>query len=107
MSTTAETFDAKALCQISPFTVIWTATTSIKKPTKAGGLYEKKIVVIESATLSDPLSVEVTREQYERMRILYLQGIKTFSATEGVENTKGYRPLFISGAKIFHEDDKA
>lgn len=100
MSTeTTEVFDSKILTQITPFSVIWTATSSIKKPTKAGGLYEKKVVVCESALISEPIQVEMTRNDYESLRIMHMKGISMFAATQGVENTKGYRNLIFSGAK--------
>ena len=98
-----EVFSGTALTQISPFIVDWAMTTTVKKTAKSGGLYEKKVVVINNKSLDSPISVELTRKEYERLRILYKSGIKTFSATEGVENTKGYRPLILSGAAIFHE----
>jgi hypothetical protein len=103
MSTDQEVFESTVLPQISPFTVMWEQTTTVKKTKKDGGTYDKKVVVVESVGLNQPLTVEVTRTQYERLRILYFKGIKTFSATEGVENTKGFRNLIISGAALFHE----
>jgi hypothetical protein len=98
-----ETFDEKILCSITPFTVIWTATQVVKKTTKAGGMYEKKVIVVENVSLSEPLSVEVTKEVYDRLRLMSKQGINTFAATEGVANEKGWRKVIVSGAKIFHE----
>jgi hypothetical protein len=103
MSTTPEVFDALVLTQISPFSVRFELTKSIKKSTKAGGLYEKKVIVVENAKLNQSLSVEVTRQQYERLRVLNYTGINVFSASEGVENIAGYRQIILSGAALFHE----
>jgi hypothetical protein len=98
-----EVFSAEVLTQISPFSVRFDLTTTMMKEKKAGGTYEKKVVVVESVGFNQPLSVEVTRAQYERLRILNMKGINMFSASEGVENTKGYRQLIISGAALFHD----
>ena len=103
MSTEIETFDARNLVSLSPFSVIWTATRKTQKTRRDGGLYDKKIVVVESAKLSEPMNIEMSQQDYEKLRILSLTGISTFSVTEGVENTKGYRPMIFAGAAVFHE----
>jgi hypothetical protein len=100
-----EVFDAKTLTQVTPFTVMWENTSTVKKTSKAGGVYEKKVVVVSNPQLTQPISVEVTRQQYERLRVLNLMGIKRFSATEGVADTKGYRNIILTGAAVLHEGE--
>ena len=90
------------LPKISPFEVLWEQTGTVAHVSKAGVKYEKKKIVVVSrapANYKNAFGIEVASRTYQALRLLNLAKIVKYSATEGIADVKGFRPIFYAGVK--------
>lgn len=100
MSAIETGFNTKLLPEISPFSVLWEQTSTVKKAAKSGGTYEKKVVVVKSSKYANMFAVEIDQNSYQTLRLMKLRGINTYAATFGLPKQEGgFAPLILTGAQ--------
>lgn len=94
-----EVFSAAILEEISPFVVDFELTTTTAKTSRTGGSYDSYNIVVKSARYTNRFRITgVTKTDYEKMRLLRLQGLIKLAVSKGVPKKEGaYAPIIISG----------
>ena len=64
-----------------------------------GGMYDAHVILAEIKGYVAPIWVRLPTRDFETLRLLKMQGIKTYSCTLGVKPEHGYAPRIYAGAK--------
>lgn len=96
-----QTFALGALTLMSEFTVDFEATQKIMKKGKNGGEYYVYSVVCSSRDIKNSIRVEpVSRDEYDLLKILALQGFISFAATRKYKgDSDRFGSVVISGVR--------
>lgn len=81
------------------FKVDWTQVKQVARAGKGGGSYNKPCILADVKGYVVPLWVELTREDYDGLRLLKVQGIKVYTCTLGAETKNGYHTRIFAGGK--------
>lgn len=93
-------FTASALVDLTPFTVDFALTEDVAVPTRNGGVWKKKKIIVSSTLYpKNRFAVEITANEYQTLRLLRGRDINRYAATFVKKDTDKFGKLVFSGAE--------
>ena len=81
------------------FKVDWEQVKKVKKTGQKGGVYDAPCILVVVKGFVVPVWVELTKRDYDTLRMMKIQGIKVYSCTLGKKAENGYFPRIYAGGK--------